>query len=172
MFATCPLRRIRAVTVPAVTRLFATWFGTGLILRRIRGSDLGSGTLASVLTFPVAIWLGTYGTVPQLLATAVVLALALWSISALVGAEGDAGWIVIDEAAGTFIATISLGWGPGLVALIVFRAADIFKTAFPGVAYAERIPGAMGVSADDVVAGVYGLVAGLLAEAFWFPGLT
>ena len=155
-----------------MTRLLASWFGTGLILRRIRGSDLGSGTLASVLTFPVAIWLGTYGTVPQLLATAVVLALAFWSISALVGAEGDAGWIVIDEAAGTFIATISLGWGPGLVALIVFRVADIFKTAFPGVAYAERIPGAMGVSADDVVAGVYGLVAGLLAEAFWFPGLT
>jgi len=172
MFATCPLRRIRAVTVPAVTRLFASWFGTGLILRRIRGSDLGSGTLASVLTFPVAIWLGTYGTVPQLLATAVVLALAFWSISALVGAEGDAGWIVIDEAAGTFIATISLGWGPGVVALIVFRAADIFKTAFPGVAYAERIPGAIGVSADDVVAGVYGLVAGLLAEAFLFRGLT
>lgn len=153
-----------------MTRLFASWFGTGLILRRIRGSDLGSGTLASVFTFPLSVWLGTNGTVAQLVATALVLTLAYWSISALVGTEGDAGWIVIDEAAGTFIATISLGWGPGLVALIVFRAADIFKTTFPGVAHAERIPGAIGVSADDVVAGVYGLVAGLLAEAFLFPG--
>jgi phosphatidylglycerophosphatase A len=153
-----------------VTRLIASWFGSGLILRRIRGSDLGSGTLASLVTFPIAVWLGTYGILAQLAATVVVLALALWSISALVETDGDAGWIVVDEAAGTLMATISLGLGPGLVALVVFRAADIFKTAFPGVAQAERIPGAVGVTADDVVAGVYGLVAGLLAEVFFFPG--
>lgn len=153
-----------------MTTLIASWFGSGLILRRIRGSDLGSGTLASVSAFPIAVWLGSYGAVFQLVATAVVLALAMWSISALVGVEGDAGWIVIDEAAGTFIATISLGWGPGLVALVVFRAADIFKRFFPGVAQAERIPGAVGVFVDDVVAGVYGLAAGLLAEAVFFQG--
>lgn len=170
MFASCLSPRIRGGTVPAVTRLIASWFGSGLILRRIRGSDLGSGTLASVLTFPVAVWLGSYGTVAQVVATGVVLALAYWSVLDLVATEGDAGWIVIDEAAGTFIATISLGWGPGLVALIVFRAADIFKTAFPGVAQAERIPGSVGVFADDLVAGVYGLIAGLLASAFFFQG--
>lgn len=151
-----------------VTRLIASWFGSGLILRRARGSDAGSGTLASLLAFPVAIWLGGFGILAQVVAAAVVTVLAVWSVSDLVETEGDAGWIVIDEAAGTFIATIGLGWGPGLVALVIFRVADIFKAGFPGVARAERIPGATGVVADDVIAALYGLAAGLAAESLIF----
>lgn len=150
-----------------MTRLIASWFGSGLILRRVRGSDAGSGTVASVFAFPVAIWLGSFGILAQVGAAAVVTALAMWSVSDLVAAEGDAGWIVIDEAAGTFIATISLGWGPGLVALVIFRVADIFKSGFPGVARAERIPGATGVVADDVIAAFYGLAAGLAAQSLF-----
>ena len=147
-----------------MTKLIASWFGSGLILRRARGSDAGSGTVASVIAFPVAIWLGSFGILAQVGAAAAVTVLAIWSVSDLVETEGDAGWIVIDEAAGTFIATISLGWGPGLVALAIFRVADIFKARFPGVARAERVPGATGVVADDVIAALYGLAAGLAAE--------
>ncbi|MEX0796033.1 MAG: phosphatidylglycerophosphatase A [Acidimicrobiia bacterium] len=147
-----------------MTRLIASWFRSGLILRRVRGSDAGSGTVASVFAFPVAIWLGSLGILAQVGAAALVTALALWSVSDLVATEGDAGWIVIDEAAGTFIATISLGWGPGLVALVIFRVADIFKAGFPGVARAEKLPGATGVVADDVIAAFYGLAAGLVAQ--------
>jgi len=151
-----------------VTRLIASWFGSGLILGRARGSDAGSGTVASVFAFPVAIWLGSFGILAQVGAAVVVTALAIWSVSDLVGDAGDAGWIVIDEAAGTFIATISLGWGPGLVALVIFRVADIFKAGFPGVARAEKIPGATGVIADDVIAALYGLAAGLVAKSLMF----
>ena len=39
------------------------------------------------------------------------------------------------------------------------RLADIFKV-LPGVAQAERLPGAVGITMDDVVAGLYGLAAG------------
>ncbi len=151
-----------------MTRLIASWFGSGLILGRARGSDAGSGTVASVFAFPVAIWLGSFGILAQVGAAVVVTALAIWSVSDLVGDAGDAGWIVIDEAAGTFIATISLGWGPGLVALVIFRVADIFKAGFPGVARAEKIPGATGVIADDVIAALYGLAAGLVAKSLMF----
>ncbi len=151
-----------------MTRLIASWFGSGLILGKARGSDAGSGTVASILTFPVAIWLGGFGILVQIGAAAVVTALAIWSVSHLVATEGDAGWIVIDEAAGTFIATISLGWGPGLVALVIFRVADIFKAGFPGVARAEKIPGATGVVADDVIAAFYGLAAGLVTQNLFF----
>ena len=151
-----------------MTRLIASWFGSGLILRRVRGSDSGSGTVASVLAYPIAIWLGSFDLLAQVGAAVVVTTLAIWSVSDLVGTEGDAGWIVIDEAAGTFIATIGLGWGPGLIALAVFRVADIFKAGFPGVARAERIPGTTGVIADDVIAAFYGLAAGLAAESLIF----
>ena len=47
---------------------------------------------------------------------------------------------------------------PGFVAIVawlVFRAADIFKDFAPGVAEAEaRLPGAVGITADALVAGL------------------
>jgi phosphatidylglycerophosphatase A len=147
-----------------VNTVLASWFGTGLILDRVRGSHSGSGTVASVLTFPLAVWIGRYGVGYQIGATVVVVLVGLWSVQSLVETEGDAGWIVIDEAAGVFLAVIGLTWIPAIVALVVFRAADIFKDRFPGVAEAEKRPGAVGVMADDLIAGFYGLVAGLLTD--------
>lgn len=148
-------------------RLIASWFGTGLILRRLRGSDSGSGTVGSIFAAVVAI--AFYQTVAwpwQLAATGVVIVASYLSAQPFVAEEGDAGWIVIDEAAGTFLALIGLKLGPGvLAAFIVFRLADIFKSAFPGVAKADRTSGVFGVTADDIVAGLYGLAAGHLVQA-------
>ena len=143
-------------------RVVASWFGTGLILGRIRGEDVGSGTVGAIFALPIAVLIGEWwGWQGQLLAALVVTAAALWSIRPFVGPEGDAGWIVVDEAAGAFVAVIGLPFWPyALIAWIVFRAADIFKTAAPGVARAEDLPGAVGVTADDLVAGLYGLAVG------------
>jgi phosphatidylglycerophosphatase A len=47
---------------------------------------------------------------------------------------------------------------------VVARLADIFKV-LPGVREAESLPGAVGITMDDVVAGLYGLAAGWLI--FW-----
>ncbi|MGD2102278.1 MAG: phosphatidylglycerophosphatase A [Acidimicrobiia bacterium] len=147
-------------------RLLASWFGTGLILGRLRGSHLGSGTVGALFALPIALlvgsWLGWQG---QIAATAVVVFLSLWSADRFVADEGDAGWIVVDEAAGTFVAVIGLPIWPALLAWVVFRVADIEKDHAPGVAAAERLPGSTGVTADDVVAGLYGLVIGHLAWA-------
>ncbi len=144
----------------------ASWFGTGLILGRVRGDHSGSGTVGSLAAFPVAYLLRNLGVGVQIAATLLVIGLAWWSIRPLVKTEGDAGWIVIDEAAGTFLALIGLTFIPAVVAFVVFRAADIFKGAFPGVARAEKIPGAAGIISDDLIAGLYGLVAGLVVSAF------
>jgi phosphatidylglycerophosphatase A len=147
-------------------RLVASFFGSGLLLRRIRGSDAGSGTLGALVALPLSLWAGSrFGWEAQLGGALALTLAALWSTRPLAQEVGDAGWIVIDEAAGGFIATIGLlGWPAG-IAFVVFRIADIAKSRLTGVAQAESLPGAFGITADDVVAGVYGLAAGHLAAA-------
>jgi phosphatidylglycerophosphatase A len=143
-------------------RVVASWFGTGLILGRIRGSHEGSGTVGALFAVPIALLIGHWwGWPAQVAAAVVVTASSLWSSARFVAEEGDAGWICVDEAAGAFVAVIGLPLWPGaVVAWIVFRLADIFKNMAPGVARAELLPGAVGVTADDVVAGLYGLAVG------------
>lgn len=142
--------------------MLASWFGTGLILGRIRGSDLGSGTVGALFALPLAVLIGElWGWQAQIGAAAVVTVASIWATRPFVTDEGDAGWICVDEAAGAFICVIGLPvWPFALIAWLVFRAADIFKNLAPGVAEAERLEGAIGVTADDVVAGLYGLVVG------------
>lgn len=147
-------------------RLIASWFGSGLILGRIRGSDSGSGTVGAVLAFVMSMALiESLGIWAQIVSLLLATLASLWSVVPFVRDEGDAGWIVVDEAAGTFLATVGLTLSPAaVVALVVFRAADIFKGVFPGVAAADRLEGALGVTADDLVAGAYGLAVGQLVR--------
>jgi phosphatidylglycerophosphatase A len=86
------------------------------------------------------------------------------------GDHDDPGWIVVDEMAGQMIALLALprpGWvGVGL-AFALFRLFDIWK---PGpVGWADRQGGAVGVMADDVLAGVAAGVLVYLAEVFIPP---
>ncbi len=144
-------------------RLVASWFGTGLILGRLRGSDNGSGTMGALFALPVALLIGEWaGWQAQIVAALVVMGLSLWSARPFSADRGDPGWINVDEAAGAFVCVIGLPvWPEAIVAWFVFRAADIFKDIAIGVGYAERgLPGSLGVTADDVVAGLYGLGVG------------
>lgn len=144
-------------------RLVASFFGSGLVLGRIRGSDPGSGTVGAMVALPFSLWIGSaFGWLGQLVGAVILTLAAVWSTRPLVSQVGDAGWIVIDEAAGTFAATIGLlGW-PAVIGFLVFRVADIAKSRFTGVLQAERLPGAIGITADDLVAGMYGLIVGHL----------
>ncbi len=144
-------------------RVIASWFGTGLLLRRLRTSDAGSGTLAAAVTLIIALALGAAGWWLQVVAAALVIALSLWAAAPFAAGEGDPGWVVVDEAAGTLVATVGLGVWPALLAFAVFRIADASKR-LPGVAAAERLPGAVGITADDLVAGGWGLAAGWAAQ--------
>lgn len=135
----------------------------GFIPRRLRGSDSGAGTfgaavgtgIAAVLLALDAPWWWT------LVAAAVASVLSLWAAAPFSADHGDPGWVCIDETAGSLVALVGLtAWWPFAVAAVVARLADIFKV-LPGVAVAERrLPGSLGVTADDLVAGLYGLAAG------------
>lgn len=150
-----------------VHRLIASWFGTGLILGRVRGSHNGSGTVGAVFALPIALGVGElWGVWGQGVATLLVVAFGVWALGPLFADHGDAGWIVVDEAAGMFVAVLGITFTPAaLAAFVVFRLADIFKNWFPGVGAAERLRGPLGVMSDDLVAGIYGLLAGQIALA-------
>ena len=145
-------------------RFIASGFGIGLIPQRLWGSDNGAGTFGAALAAIVSALLWDFPWWTGVIAFVVAFALSMWSAAPFSQDHEDPGWIVIDEIAGTFVALIGLTGWPWLVALVVARAADIFKV-LPGVKQAEELPGALGVTMYDVVAGAYGLAAGWLV--FW-----
>ena len=147
-----------------MSRLIASWFGSGLILQRLRGTDEGSGTVGGLAALAPALILARWGWIAQLIAAIVVVALSVWASSRFAGENDDPGWVVVDEAAGTFIATIGVAVGPALIGFAVFRIADITKR-FPLVRRAENLPGGLGITADDIVAGLWGLLAAWIAQA-------
>lgn len=75
----------------------------------------------------------------------------------------DPGPIVIDEVAGMLItmAFVPPGWSVAIVGFFVFRLFDIIKP-FPSARF-ERLPGGVGIMADDAMAAVY---ANLVVRAF------
>ncbi len=140
-------------------RFVASGFYLGLIPQRLWGSDNGAGTFGAALAAGISLLLWNSPWWAGAIAFAVALGLSLWSAAPFSNNHEDPGWIVIDEIAGTLLALIALTGWPWLLALVVARAADIFKV-LPGVKQAEALPGALGVTMDDVIAGGYGLAAG------------
>jgi phosphatidylglycerophosphatase A len=145
-----------------VARFIASFFGSGWILGKLRGSDAGSGTVASIPALGIALLVPpVYG---RVVALGVAILLGVWSVGKVARQDEDPGWVVIDEAAGTFLATIGLALPAVLVGWAVFRVADIAKRFFPGVAAAESLGGGTGIMGDDLVAGLYGLAAGWIMQ--------
>lgn len=144
-------------------RFVASGFGVGLIPNRLWGSDNGAGTFGAVLAAALSLiwWNGPWWFHAAVFG--VFSMLSLWAAQPFGDDHADPGWIVIDEMAGTFVAVIGLAGLPWLIAVVVARLGDIFKV-LPGVARAETLPGSIGITMDDVVAGLYGLAAGWLAH--------
>lgn len=145
-------------------RFIATGLGLGLIPRRLWGSDNGAGTFGAALggVIGIASWLSAWWV--GLLIAAAATAIAVWASAPAAHEGSDPGWVVIDEVAGALVAVIGLSGIAWAVAWIVARFADITK-ALPGVKQAERLRPPWGITADDVVAGVYGLAAGWVVVA-------
>jgi len=145
-------------------RLVATGFGVGLIPRRLFNTDNGAGTFGAALAaiIGMALWAAPWWI--DAIVAAIAIGLSLWAAAPFAEGHADPNWVVIDEVAGTLVALIGLqgiGW---LAALVVARLGDIYKV-LPGVPQAERLPGAIGITADDVVAGLYGLAVGWIVTA-------
>jgi len=139
-----------------LARVVATWFGCGY-------SPVAPGTVGTVGTLPLVYALSRLGPVAYWLGTVAVTLLGVWASGRYARDRGekDPGSAVIDEVSGTLIAVgfvLGSGWLPIIAAVLLFRLFDIWK---PGpIDTAQKLPGGLGIMADDVLAG---LAAGALA---------
>lgn len=103
---------------------------------------------------------------PYLAAVLLTVVVGTWAAErgeALFGRKDDRR-ITIDEVAGMLVSLIALPARPEVIAsaFLLFRVFDVIK---PQPARAcERIPGGLGIMADDLVAGLY---ANLVGQVLW-----
>jgi phosphatidylglycerophosphatase A len=131
----------------------ATAFGAGYMPKAPGTWGSAVGLLLWFL-LPASTW-------AQLAAIALVVIAGSWSAGVAERHFGrhDPGQVVIDEVAGMLI-TLFLnpaGWLSAAGGFLLFRAADILKP-FPARRL-ERLPGGLGIMADDVMAGIYANLA-------------
>lgn len=153
-----------------MTRTVASLFGVGF-LRPAPGTW---GSLFALL--PGAAVLAFAGPVAVLAGAGLIALLGWWAVATELARcdEADPEWIVVDEAAGQWLALAGLGgfgWVGLAAAFALFRLFDIAK---PGpVGWADRQPGARGVILDDLVAGALAalvlLLLGLVSPPNLFP---
>jgi phosphatidylglycerophosphatase A len=126
------------------------------------------GTVASLLTVAVAWGLSVvHGQLLVLIAGITASAVGFWGseLYARQKAAKDPGDCVIDEVAGQFIACAFVPRSLIAYALVflLFRLFDIVKP-WP-IGAAERLPGGLGIMADDVIAGILaGIIVSVLVQ--------
>jgi len=135
----------------------AVWLATGMGLGLVTPAP---GTFAVSLLSPIGAQLGVI--VLLALAAAAVCGAAARAL----GSTGDPGAIVLDEIVAlpiVFIGVPAMTWTILLAGYLLFRLCDIVK---PGLAHsAEKLPGGLGIVADDCVAAV--LACLLLHGVLW-----
>ena len=114
--------------------------------------------MGSLAALPLAAGLWHAGHTPAVAAGLVVAITAgLWSAGAAAAELGDPdpGPVVIDEIAGQLLSLlfIPISLQSMVVAFLLFRVFDIWKP--PPARRLEGLPGASGIMADDLAAGIY-----------------
>ncbi|MBK9109180.1 MAG: phosphatidylglycerophosphatase A [Saprospiraceae bacterium] len=133
-------------------KVIASFFGLGYFGK-------GAGTVAAgVAAFILFFLFSNKGVAEYLLPvlSLFIILLGTWSSSKLLAVWGkDPQKVVIDEVAGIMVSLvfIPVSWSLYLAGFVLFRFFDIYKPL--GIRKVEKLPGAWGVMADDILAGVY-----------------
>lgn len=153
---------------PQITRVLSNWISSGFGSGYALVAPGTWGSAAALIFWWLSHRLGLLATFADRLALLVVTVIAgTVAVGLSIGhdqADTDPGWIVIDEWAGLYLALLAVSpgeWWWLACAFVLFRVFDAVKIG--PVAWAERLPGAFGIMADDLVAGF--LTAAILLAA-------
>ena len=151
--------------VGSVADWISSGFGSGYA--RVAPGTVGSFV---ALCFMALLWwfdlVTTQAHMALLAAGTTVAGLMAIAVSIRASSEQDPGWIVIDEWAGLFLALIGTGPASPWMVCAVFGAFRLFDVVKPGpVGWCERLPGAVGIMADDLAAGA---LAGATVQVVWY----
>ena len=114
------------------------------------------GTMGTIATLPLA-----YGLSYLSLSWQAAIIMIVSYVSYFITHEAlknfstqDPSHIILDEVIGTLVTFFAISYSPinFFIGFVIFRLFDIFKPF--GIRYLEKIPGALGVLADDVAAGI------------------
>ncbi len=136
-----------------LARLVGTGFGSGL-------SPVAPGTAGSLAALAIYLRLPFPGNSPLLyLMILIGFPLGIWATGRLVTEEEkDPSRAVWDEFIGLWVTCLHLdktNWPWMAAAFLCFRALDIVKP-WPA-RRAEALPGGLGIMADDLLVGIYGM---------------
>lgn len=139
-----------------------TWYGMIATLGTLGSYSKMPGTLGSIAA--CAVLLACRG-IPlwAIVAVSVIGAIAADKYARVSGRE-DPSEVVIDEVAGYWVSCWGLDLSFAIAGLLFFRIIDITKP-FP-VRQMEKLPGGVGIMADDIVGGV--MVNLLMRAIYWF----
>lgn len=136
----------------SIWKMIVSGFGLGFI-------PFAPGTMGALGALVPAILILKYVSFPNLFLTCLAL---LFTVLGILGSDKlqylwgkDPSRIVIDEIVGMWISLLWLktGWLSIALAFLLFRFFDMVKPL--GIRKTERLPGGIGVMADDILAGIY-----------------
>lgn len=144
---------------PLIPKLLATSFGAGFL-------PVAPGTwgalVAIILWLPLYIWASPAFTVIATIAAALLyFVVGTWASNIAEKYWGkDPVVACADETVGQWVSLIPITclcpWWEILVSFVLFRFFDIAKPL--GIRSMEKLPGGLGMMADDILAGIYSAV--------------
>jgi phosphatidylglycerophosphatase A len=114
-----------------------------------------AGSAVGLIIYALSWW---WAPLWQIALVAVVSVVGIWvsGVAARHFGREDPGQVVIDEIAGQLVTLLLTGAGVGaaVAGFFIFRVLDVIKP-WPAGRF-ERLPGGLGIMADDLMAGIYG----------------
>lgn len=130
---------------------------------------IAPGTAGSAVGVVIYLLTRTWSAPAQVLLLLGITLVGLWAagVAEVVLKKEDPGPVVIDEVAGQLVTLLltGVGWKGAIVGFFIFRVLDILKP-FPARRL-ERLHGGLGIMADDLMVGLYGLGLMMLLLRFF-----